>query len=407
MELFKLLGTIAINSDGAISAIDETTEVAEKSHSKISSAFEKIGGAAVKVGAVVAKGTAVAAGAIGTLSGLAIKGYADYEQLVGGVETLFGAGGMGLAEYAESVGKTMQEAQEEFQKLHEGQNIVLKNADQAYKTAGMSANEYMETVTGFSAALISSLDGNTVEAAKKADQAIVDMADNANKMGSSLESIQNAYSGFAKQNYTMLDNLKLGYGGTQEEMKRLLADAQAISGVEYDISSYADVVDAIHVVQEEMGIAGTTAKEASETISGSAASMKAAWHNLVTGIANEDADAEQLIDNLLVSVDAFGNNILPRIEVVMNGIGQFIQQALPEVLDKAIPIVMDMLPKLLTTAISMLKTIFVSFAQNLPSLVNGIFQMLSPLLESGGGMIRTALSKIFGDGFLSKARRTG
>ncbi len=181
----------------------------------------------------------------------AVEQYADYEQLVGGVETLFGAGGQSLGEYAKSVGKTTQDAQKEYDSLMKAQETVLKNADNAYKTAGLSANEYMETVTGFSAALISSLDGDTEAAAKKADMAITDMADNANKMGSDISSIQNAYQGFAKQNYTMLDNLKLGYGGTKEEMQRLLDNATKLSGVEYDISSYADIVDAIHIVQTD------------------------------------------------------------------------------------------------------------------------------------------------------------
>ena len=238
---------------------------------KFSSAF----GAALKVG-----GAAIAAGAaaLGKVASEAISGYADYEQLVGGVETLF----------ADSA------------------DVVQQYASNAFKTAGLSANEYMETVTSFSASLLQSLGGDTAKAAQVGDMAISDMADNANKMGSSMESIQNAYQGFAKQNYTMLDNLKLGYGGTKTEMERLLADASKLSGVEYNIDSLSDVYEAIHVVQEEMGITGTTAKEAYETISGSLATTKAAWSNLLVGIADENADFPALINNFVESASEIG-----------------------------------------------------------------------------------------------------
>lgn len=362
MELFRLLGTIAINGDDAKKAIDDVTDEASKSESKMSNAFEKIGGAAVKVGAVMAKGVAVGASALATLSGLAIKGYADYEQLVGGVDTLF----------------------------KESSQKVQQYADMAYKTAGMSANEYMETVTGFSASLLQSLGGDTEAAADKANQAIIDMADNANKMGSSLESIQNAYSGFAKQNYTMLDNLKLGYGGTKEEMERLLADAEKFSGIKYDISNYADVVDAIHVIQDEMGIAGTTAKEASETISGSASAMKAAWQNLLVGIADENADVSGLIDNLFTSAGNFAGNIIPRIEATLQGIGSAVKKGLPKILNMVMPLVEKMLPGLLSTTLQMLGMLASAVIEKLPELVDFIFETLGSLFEENsviGGII--------------------
>jgi phage-related protein len=212
----------------------------------------------------------------------------------------------------------------------------MKYADNAYQTAGLSANAYMETVTSFSASLLQSLGGDTEAAAKLADQAIIDMSDNANKMGTDMAMIQNAYNGFAKQNFTMLDNLKLGYGGTQEEMKRLLADAQAISGIEYDISSYADIVQAIHVIQTEMGITGTTAKEASATIGGSVNAMKAAWQNLTVGFADENADIDQLMDNFLASVGTVADNVLPVVERVLGNIFQTVKDNGPEMLDKAL-----------------------------------------------------------------------
>ncbi|NCC05945.1 MAG: phage tail protein, partial [Proteobacteria bacterium] len=205
--------------------LEDAGDSAEKSGGK----FEKLGG--------ILKGIGVAMGAVAVAAGAAavklgkevISAYADYEQLVGGVDTLFGEASQSVQRYAEN----------------------------AFKTAGMSANEYMETVTGFSASLIQSLGGDTTKAAQVADMAITDMADNANKMGTDIASIQNAYQGFAKQNYTMLDNLKLGYGGTKSEMERLLADAEKISGIKYDLSSFSDLTEAIHVIQTEMGITGT------------------------------------------------------------------------------------------------------------------------------------------------------
>ncbi|MBD5504085.1 MAG: hypothetical protein HDR09_20045 [Lachnospiraceae bacterium] len=293
----------------------------------------------------------------------AVESYADYEQFVGGVETLFGAGGQSLGEYAKSVGKTTADAKKEYESLMKAQETVLKNADNAYKTAGLSANEYMETVTGFSAALISSMGGDTEAAAKKADMAITDMADNANKMGSDMSSIQTAYQGFAKQNYTMLDNLKLGYGGTKEEMQRLLEDATKLSGVKYDISSYADIVDAIHVVQTEMGITGTTAKEASETISGSIGAAKSAWQNLMTGLADENADLDGLIDNMADSALTVVDNVLPRVM-------------------ETVPRIVEAVPKL----IEGLSAAFAGIAGQLGGLVD---QLLPPLMQAFFTLIRT------------------
>lgn len=210
MELFRLLGTVAVENSGANAAIDDTTGKAEQSESRIGSAFGKIGEAAINLGKVMATGLAVGATAVAGLAKSALDSYADYEQLKGGVETLFGAGGQSLEEYAASVGKSVEEAKSEYEELLKAQNIVMDNASKAYTEAGLSANAYMEQVTSFAASLIQSLDGDTVAAATAANQAIADMSDNANKMGTAMESIQNAYNGFAKQNYTMLDNLKLG-----------------------------------------------------------------------------------------------------------------------------------------------------------------------------------------------------
>lgn len=265
----------------------------------------------------------------------AVEGFGSYEQLIGGVETLFGAGGKSVDQYADEVGKSVEEVQGEYDALMSAQNAVLDNANSAYSRAGLSANEYMETVTGSAAALIQSLGGDTGKAAELADQALTDMADNANKMGSSMESIQTAYQGFSRGQFTMLDNLKLGYGGTKEEMERLLKDAQAISGVEYDISSYADMVSAIHVIQTEMGITGTTAAEAATTIQGSTAAMQAAWANLLVGLADENADMDTLVTNFVSSAETAAANLLPRIRTVLQGVGPLIGELGPELLPAA------------------------------------------------------------------------
>lgn len=273
----------------------------------------------------------------------------------------------------------------------ESSQKVQQYADNAYKTAGLSANAYMETVTSFSASLLQSLDGDTAKAADAADQAIIDMADNANKMGTSMESIQNAYQGFAKQNYTMLDNLKLGYGGTKEEMARLLADASAISGIEYDISSFADVTQAIHVMQEEMGIAGATAKEANTTISGSAGAMKASWENLVTGIANGDADMDSLINNFVETVKTTAENIVPAVEDALTNIGDLVNTLLPVVLEEVPNIINNLLPELLSCGTGMINSILTGFQENLPTIIDCVITLVTQLSTSLLGMLPTII----------------
>ena len=271
--------------------------VGKQMESGISSRAVAIGNV---MGNVLMRGIDAAASFASETFSKAFSNAADYEQLIGGVETLF----KGSADTVQSY------------------------AMEAYKTAGMSANEYMTQVTSFSASLIQSVGGDTAKAAKDADMAIRDMSDNANKMGSDMESITNAYQGFAKQNYTMLDNLKLGYGGTKSEMERLLADAEKISGVHYDISSYDDVVNAIHVMQTEMGIAGTTAEEAAHTISGSIDSMKASWDNWLTGLGSSDMDMTQLTDELVESIETALSNVLPAIERIGSSAATLFLQSL-------------------------------------------------------------------------------
>lgn len=346
--------------------------------------LSKFGGAAKKVGAAaLSASTAVvtaATGAVAALTKQAVEAYADYEQLTGGVETLFGAGGKSLEEYAAFIGKTTDEAKADYNKLMIAQAEVGANAEKAFETAGLSANEYMETVTSFSASLIQSVGGDTKKAAELADQAIVDMSDNANKMGSSMESIQNAYQGFAKQNYTMLDNLKLGYGGTKEEMARLLKDAEKISGIKYDLSSYADVVSAIHVMQEEMGIAGTTAKEASTTISGSIGMVKASWENVVTYMGSGDTDQlYDAIDNFVSSVETAAGNLIPVVEKALLGIADLVSQLAPQIAEKLPAMITDAAPKLIDAAGTAIEALAHGLVEAIPQLMPTVIELIMQL----------------------------
>ncbi|NFH81718.1 phage tail tape measure protein [Clostridium botulinum] len=338
-------------------------------------------GVATKAAAGMAVGIAAATGAVVALTKASIEQYAQYEQLVGGVETLFGAGGASLQEYAAQQGKTMDEVKDKYNELAKGQNTVFKNADQAYKTAGLSANEYMSTITGFSASLLQGLGGDTKKAADIGNQAVIDMADNANKMGTAMESIQNAYQGFAKQNYTMLDNLKLGYGGTKSEMERLLADAEKISGVHYDISKFSDVIQAIHEIQEQMGITGTTAKEAMSTIEGSLNMTKAAWKNMLTGMSIDDADFDVLIDNLVESLGALGENLMPRIGIALNGVGQLIDTLLPIVIEKIPGIIEATLPDMLDAGVKIVAELGNAIIQSLPIVIEYGTQLIQSLIS--------------------------
>ena len=277
----------------------------------------------------------------------ALDSYADYEQLVGGVETLF----------------------------KDNANTVEDYANNAYKTAGLSANDYMETITGFSASLLQSLNGDTAKVAEVGNMAVTDMADNANKMGTDMSLIQNAYQGFAKQNYTMLDNLKLGYGGTKEEMQRLLTDAQKVTGVKYDISNLNDVYQAIHVIQGELGVTGTTAKEASTTIQGSVAAMKSSWQNMLTGISTGDiGNIGNLVNNLVDSVMTASINILPRVQEIANGI----TAVLPEIISK----INENLPTVLDSGVQILNTLMQGIITNLPAVMESANQIISTLAST-------------------------
>lgn len=389
MELFSLFGKIGIKNQEANKAIDETTGKAEGAHGKIGKVFSGVGNLAVKAGKAIGVGLAAGAAAFSAVSVAAVKNYAEYEQLVGGVETLFGTGGKSLEEYAQSVGKSVEDASEEFNKLQSAQGAVMEHSRNSFKETGLSANAYMETITSFSASLIQSLGGDTQKAAEVGHKAVVDMSDNANKMGTNIQDIQNAYQGFAKQNYTMLDNLKLGFGGTKEEMQRLLKEAEKISGIHYNIDSFADVVEAIHVMQESMGIAGTTAKEAEKTISGSIGMMKAAWTDLLTGMADSDQDIAKLVNNVTYSFGRVLDNIIPRIQEalprVIEGLTQVLLQLsayLPGLLQTILPALIDGATQLLGALFSILPMIFnILFNTILPEVSDNFIAFLDKIFS--------------------------
>ena len=281
----------------------------------------------------------IAAAGIGKIISESINLGGALQQSIGGIETLFGAGGRTIEEYAQSVGKSVEDVRDKYEILMKSQQTVMDNAAQAYKTVGLSANDYMEQTTSFAASLLSSVSQDTQAAADLANMAMVDMADNSNKMGTSMQDIQNAYQGFAKQNYTMLDNLKLGYGGTQAEMQRLLKDAEKISGVKYDLGNLADMYSAIHVIQQEMDITGTTAKEASTTLTGSFAAMKAAAENVLADWST-GADLTAPLQGLVETAQTFlVGNLLPMIGNVLAGIPELVYTLVPEILQSGTQLV--------------------------------------------------------------------
>ncbi len=360
---------------------------AESAGTSAGGKFSGFFGSAAKAGlAAVGAGIAAASGAVVKVAKDAVAGFADFEQLTGGIETLFGTGGKGIEEYARELGVPIEKAVDGYREMMDVQELMMSNADNAFRTAGLSANEYMELAIQSGASMISSLDGDTQRAAELMDLAIVDMADNVNKMGSSMESVQNAYRGFSKGNFTMLDNLALGYGGTKDEMARLLKDAEKIAGLDmftFNINSYSDIVEAIHIVQENMGITGTTAKEASETISGSLASMKSAWSNLLVGMADPAADLSGLIGNVVGTAETAFGNILPVAEQALGGIASFVEQIAPVISEKLPGIVDAVLPSILTAATSLVT-----------ALVGALPSILQVLIEQGPVIINQLLATI-------------
>lgn len=366
MNVFDLQAKIGIN----------TTEY-KKGLSEASREFSEFGGkikdGAAKLAKISTAALGAAAAGVSALVKQSVSAYAEYEQLVGGIETLFG----------------------------KSANKVLENADKAFATAGMSANEYMETSIQGAAALINSLEGDTEKAAELMDISIQDMSDNVNKMGTTMESIQNAYRGFSRGNFTMLDNLSLGFAGTKDGMEKLLEKAHELSGIDYNIESYADIVQAIHVVQQSMGITGTTAKEAAGTITGSMSSVKAAWKNLTVEMAKADGDVGKAFTILGDNVGAVVENMLPRVEQALGGVGDLIAAASPQVIDGMKRLLPKVLPSLIKTAGSLVSTVGQAVLSAVPELLDVGRNLLANLAYgmenssiNGGGIIGTLLDSI-------------
>ena len=349
MDILKLRALLTLDSGEYESGIGKAEKEASGFGKKFKLAFAA-GTAAV--------GAATAA--VGALVKASVSSYAEFEQLKGGVETLFG----------DDVAKT-----------------VMDNANKAFESAGMSANQYMETAIQSSAAMINSLGGDQKKAAELTDLAITDMSDNVNKMGTTMESVQDAYRGFSRGNFTMLDNLALGFAGTKEGMQSLLDKAQEISGIKYDISSYSDIVQAIHVVQGEMGITGTTAKEAAQTISGSIAMTKSAWQNLITGIANGDADVSKLVGDVINSAATAGKNLLPAVMQAIEGVSTAFKTLLPQALDAIPSLINDVGVPLFESGVQLAFDLAQGMASGIPQLIDTMTGLMGDLTASMGDQI--------------------
>lgn len=398
MNVFELFAKLGLDT----SEYEKELKGAESKLSTVGGKLSSIGGkiasgigTAMKVGAAAVGAASTAVGALATKS---VTAYADYEQMVGGVQKLYGTMGQSLEEYAKAQGKSVDEVRAEWTKLDDAQNLVLKNAQNAYKTAGMSANQYMEIATSFSASLINSLDGDSLKAAEATDKAMRAISDNWNTFGGDIGMIQGAFQGFAKGNYTMLDNLKLGYGGTKEEMEKLIADANEYAktiGEAGDLSmdSFADIVTAIDLVQQKQNIAGTTAREASTTISGSLGMAKAAWENLVTGMSDSEADLDSLMDNLVDSIIGYTDktgehvngvidNILPVAEQALNSVGTMIEKLAPKLGEEIPKLVESILPSLLSAGANIVTSLAAGITDTLPNLLGMINDILKTLYFS-------------------------
>lgn len=345
LEIFKLVGSIMVDNTKANESLSKTDDKAKGIGQRLASGI----GTAAKWGAGIVAAAGAGAAAVGALATTTVKSYAEYEQLAGGVETLF----------KDSAG------------------IVMDYAKNAYKTAGMSANQYMETITSFSASLLQGLNGDTAKAASVADMAITDMSDNANKMGTSITSIQNAYQGFSKQNYTMLDNLKLGYGGTKAEMERLLEDAEKLTGLEYNIDNLSDVYNAIHAIQSEMGITGTTAKEATTTLEGGIGMIKAKMEDFKVAIGTSIAPVVQaFITNIIDSlptIESMINQLTPIIVDLMNTVVPVLMQ----LIDGLLPVLMGLFQALMPVV----NTVFKAIGAGLTALA-GLFEKYMPVVTN-------------------------
>jgi len=399
MDVFDLMATIDLDA----SKYEQGLNDAETKGKGFGQRLKDGLGTAGKVASVA---LGAAATAVGFMTKSAVSGFAEQQQLVGGVQKLYGNAGMSVQEYAKSVGKSVQEASGEWKVLEAAQNEVLKNANNAYATAGMSANQYMETATSFSAALINSLGGDTMAAAQQTDVAMRAISDNFNTFGGDIGMVQGAFQGFAKSNFTMLDNLKLGYGGTKQEMERLIQDANeyaAANGQAADLSidSFSDIVTAIDLIQQKQGIAGTTAAEASRTVEGSLNMLKGAWDNLLAGLGDGNADIGALVDNVVSSAETVMTNVLPVIENALSGIGDLITRVAPIISEKLPTLISTILPPLIQAATQLVAGLVAALPTIIQALVDAIPMIVQTIVSYDWASIATQIVQALIAGFQS------
>ena len=353
MNLFDLAAKITLDTS-------EFDDKMSESEGKGKSLANTLKSGLATAGKVVAGAVAAGATAVTALTTSAVRAYADYEQLSGGVEKLFGK---------------------------DASSTMMKYAQDAYRTAGMSANQYMEQSTSFAAALIQSYEGDAMAAANQANKAMMAISDNFNTFGGDISSVQSAFQGFAKQNYTMLDNLKLGYGGTKTEMERLIKDANEYAkangmAADLTIENFGDIVEAIDLIQQKQGIAGTTAKEAATTISGSIGMMKSAWQNLLVAFADKDADLSQYFGAVADSASTAFKNILPVAKQSLQGIGEVISNVGPLITSELPNLVADVLPGFVDVGIKLILGLADGIIRSMPQLINAAIQITSSLISS-------------------------
>lgn len=388
MNVYDIFAKLGLDS----SEYDKGLAQAKTNAGTFGNVFSKIGGVVAKAAKAGAVAIGAASTAVAGLGAASVRSYAEYEQLVGGVQKLYGNMGMNLEDYAKSVGKTTDEVRTDWQNLDKAQNLVLSNAKNAYKTAGMSANQYMNTATSFSASLIKSLGGDTVKAAEQTDVAMKAISDNFNTFGGDIGMIQSAFMGFAKQNYMMLDNLKLGYGGTKTEMENLIKDANEYAksigqASDLSIDSFSDIVTAIDLIQQKQQIAGTTMREAMTTIEGSANATKAAWENVLTAIASGEGLSES-INGLISSIfgekegEGLLNQVIPRIEQAMKGIGEFIGTAAPFISEKIPQLIEATVPSMVSGGIQLLGALADGFTQSIPTLLEVVMNLANQVIST-------------------------
>ena len=376
------------------------TEIGKKAAKTAFNGLKKLAGISFKALTVGITAVATAIGGVVTKS---VQAFADFEQNIGGVQKLFGAGGKSLEDYAKDAGKSTDKVKAEYDKLIKAEKEVIKNANNSH-ILGFDANKYMETVTGFSASLITDLKGDTVKAADLSNMAIKDMADNANVFGTDLEMVQQVYQGLAKNQFVLLDNLKLGYGGSQEGAKKLVADAAKVDkSIKKNDLSFSNMVKAINVIQRKMGVFGATEKEATGTITGSLNMTKAAWGNLLIAIGSGE-NLDQCMDNMINSVETFGKNVIPVAEKALGGIGTLVERLAPIIAEKLPPLAEKLLPPLIKAAVELTKGLIKALPNIIKTLATSIVDIfgeqfpiigkIADFFKNNAGQIANSIKKI-------------